>query len=114
MDADIRWSGVLAGIVTHVYYGGDDASPAPLPASALAPQKVPTALWDAVTAAGFEAPGKDQVFLAAAGWTWTSIHGNDGKSIVGADTEGSGYTRIDNIPRVMKGKEPLTIRASYC
>lgn len=111
---EFEYTPVVAGIITHVHWGDEEAEAGPLPASAVVKQSVPTELWELIKEKGKSVSGEDQVMLAIAGWTWASIHGNDGERIAGTSGEDSGYVRIDDKPRIMSGKEPLTIKASYC
>lgn len=111
---DFEYTPIVAGIITHVHWGDDEAEAGPLPANAVTKQTVPSELWDLIAEKGKQVGGEDHVMLAIAGWTWASIHGNNGDRIVGTSGEDSGYVRIDDKPRIMSGKEPLTIKASYC
>ncbi len=111
---DFEYTPVLAGIITHVHYGDDEGIAEPIPQNALAKQAVPTELWDLIAEKGFKVSGEDQTFLAIAGWTWATIFGNNGESIIGTSGEDEGFIRIDDNPRIMGGKEPLTMKASYC
>ena len=111
---EFEYTPIVAGIITHVHYGDEEAEDGPLPASALTPQTVPSELWDLIAEKGKSVKGEDHVYLAIAGWTWASIHGNNGERIVGTSGEDSGYVRIDTKDRIMSGKEPLTIKSSYC
>lgn len=111
---DFEYTPIVAGIITHVHWGDEEAEPGPLPAAALTKEPVPGELWELIAEKGKKVSGEDQVLLAIAGWTWASIHGNDGERIVGTSGEDSGYVRIDDKPRIMSGKEPLTMKASYC
>lgn len=111
---EFEYTPVIAGLITHMHWGDDDSDPAPIPAKALAKREVPAALWELIADKGKKFAGEDHTYLAIAGWTWATIYGNEGKSIVGTSGEDSGYVRIDDKPRIMDGKEPLTINASYC
>lgn len=111
---DFEYTAIIAGLVTHVHWGDEEAEAGPLPAAALTPQTVPAELWDLLKEKGKSAPGEDHIYLAITGWTWASIHGNDGERLAGTSGEDEGYVRIDTQDRIMGGKEPLTIKSSYC
>ncbi|HJK89976.1 MAG TPA: hypothetical protein RMG95_03500 [Polyangiaceae bacterium LLY-WYZ-15_(1-7)] len=110
---DFEYTPCLVGLVTHVYYGDDEAEPGPLPAAAMAERTIPDEFWAAMKELGLELEGETGTYLAVAGWTWADISGPDGERIVGVSAEDDGYTRLDGNDAVMKG-EGLTIRASYC
>lgn len=112
---DFDYTPSLIGIVTHVDYGSDEVDGnEPLPRSALTAPPIPDEIWDALEAHGLEFADKTRTYLAVAGWTWTSINDADGERIIGVSSEDDCYVPIDDIDRITKGDEPLTMCTSYC
>lgn len=111
---DYEYTASMVGLVTHEHYGDDEDEGAPVPASAFEKKEIPEEFWSELSeTTGMKFSGSNATYLAVAGWTWTDLSVN-GERVVGADSEGSGYTKIDGNDQVMNSSETLMMRASYC
>ena len=105
----------MIGLITFSGYGDDDepvAGDVDARAMDLArAEAIPAEFWRALADEhGVEVPEKDDVYLAAAGWTWVALDGDDGKSVCSVSTEDAGY-RV--IPKALRGGS-YSVRVGYC
>ncbi|MCB9705473.1 MAG: hypothetical protein H6711_26620 [Myxococcales bacterium] len=112
---DVQYTPIVIGLVTFSGYGDDDepvAGDVDAKAMDLARAKaIPAEFWRALADEhGVEVPDTDDVFLAAAGWTWVALDGDDGESVCSVSTEDDGFTVI---PEELRGGS-YTVRVGYC
>ena len=95
---DVELTPIVIGLITFSGFGDDDEPVAgEVPPEAMDGARaasIPDAFWqDLAETHGVELTGGSDVFLAAAGWTWTRLE-HDGATVCSVSTEDDGYTRI--------------------
>lgn len=113
-NEDPSYSPILIGLVTFDGPGDDDEPIAgtvePSQMALAQAEKIPAAFWSALEAEhGVTFSGEPNVYLAAAGWTWTRLESPDGEK-VSTSTEDDGYCEVPEALRM----QPLTMKTGYC
>ena len=114
--SDVQYTSIVIGLITFSGYGDDDEPVAgelgPEDMDIARAEAIPADFWRALQQEpGVELSGSDEVYLAAAGWTWVALAPDEGsKSVFSVSTEGSGYRAI---PQELRSGH-WTVRVGYC
>ena len=112
---DVQYTPIVVGLVTFSGYGDDDDPVAgelvPADMDVGRARAIPQEFWQALRDEhGVSVPDEDDVYLAAAGWTWVSVDGPEGESVCAVSTEDDGY-RV--IPEALR-QGNWSVRVGYC
>ncbi len=112
---DVKYTSIVVGLVTFSGYGDDDEPVA----GELVPEAmdlgraraIPAEFWAALRDEhGVSVPDEDEVYLAAAGWTWVSLQGAGGERVCAVSTEDDGFCVI---PEALR-QGTWSVRVGYC
>jgi len=112
---DVEFTPIVIGLITCSGFGDDDAPIAgevgPEAMDRARADAIPEAFWqDLAEKHGVALTGDPDVYLAAAGWTWTRLERDEGDTVCSVSTEDDGYTRI---PEDARGGSYL-MHVGYC
>ena len=112
---DVRYTSIVVGLVTFSGYGDDDEPVAgqlgPTDMDLARGTAIPEEFWQALRDEhGASLPDENEVYLAAAGWTWVSVDGPDGKRVCSVSTEDDGYCVL---PEELR-QGHWSVRVGYC
>ena len=112
---DVRYTPIVIGLVTFGGCGDDDEPVAgevgPADMDVGRAKAIPAEFWNSLREKhGVTLSGSDEVYLAAAGWTWVSIGTPDGDRVCSVSTEDDGYRVIP----VELRQGQWTVRVGYC
>ncbi|MBL8635724.1 MAG: hypothetical protein JNM40_21035 [Myxococcales bacterium] len=112
---DVRYTPLLIGLVTFSGYGDDDEPVAghvgPGAMDLGRAKAIPEAFWQSLREQhGVTLSDHDEVYLAAAGWTWVSMGSAEGERVCSVSTEDDGYRVIAEALRTGTWE----VRVGYC
>lgn len=112
---DVQYTPIVIGLVTFSGYGDDDEPVAgefgPEAMDVGQARAIPEEFWSSLREThGVTLSDTDEVYLAAAGWTWVSFGPPEGDSVCSVSTEDDGY-RV--IPLELR-RGHWTARVGYC
>ena len=111
----MEFTPIVIGLVTWSGFGDDDEPVAgevvPSEMDIARAKAIPEAFWNALREEhGVTLSASDEVYLAAAGWTWVSMGSAEGERVCSVSTEDDGY-RV--IPEEIRSGT-WEVRVGYC
>lgn len=113
---DVQYTPIVIGLVTFSGYGDDDEPVAgevgPAEMDLARAKAIPAEFWRSLAeehGVSF-ASDEDEVYLAAAGWTWVALDSATKKSACAVSTEDDGFCVI---PEALRGQS-FSVRVGYC
>ena len=112
---EVKYTPIVIGLVTFSGFGDDDEPVAgevePSEMDLARAKAIPEAFWNALREEhGVTLSASDEVYLAAAGWTWVSMGSAEGERVCSVSTEDDGY-RV--IPEEIRSGT-WEVRVGYC
>ncbi len=112
---DVRYTPIVIGLVTFSGFGDDDEPVAgevePGEMDVARAKAIPEEFWNSLREEhGVTLSASDEVYLAAAGWTWVSMGSAEGERVCSVSTEDDGY-RV--IPEEIRSGT-WEVRVGYC
>lgn len=112
---DVKYTSIVIGLVTFSGFGDDDEPVAgevnPSAMDIARAKAIPEEFWRCLREEhGVTLSESDDVYLAAAGWTWVSMGSAEGERVCSVSTEDDGY-RV--IPEALRSGT-WEVRVGYC
>ena len=112
---DVKYTPIVIGLVTFSGFGDDDEPVAgevgPQAMDVGRAKEIPAEFWSSLREThGVTLPDTDEVYLAAAGWTWVSMESPEGDRVCSVSTEDDGYRAIP--VELRQGR--WAVRVGYC